>query len=123
MHEHDPLTHRIIGCAVAVHRELGPGLLESTYERALCVEFRDTGLAYARQVGVPVLYKGEVVGDYRADLVVEGQVVVEIESVDKLAGLHQAQLLAYMRVLRLSSGLLLNFNGEVLRTGIKRLVL
>jgi GxxExxY protein len=72
-------------------------------------------------VGVPVLYKGEVVGDYRADLVVEGQVVVK--SVDKLAGLHQAQLLAYMRVLRLSSGLLLNFNGELLRTGIKRLAL
>ena len=67
-HEHDPLTHRIIGCAIEIHRHLGPGLLEATYERAMCVELRTAGLTFARQVGVPVLYKGVVVGDYRADL-------------------------------------------------------
>jgi GxxExxY protein len=123
MYDHDPITHRIIGCAIEVHRCLGPGLLESTYERALALELADASFAFARQVGVPVLYKGHVIGEYRADLVVESHVVVEVKSVEALAGLHKAQLLAYMRVLRLSSGLLLNFNGEVLRTGVRRLAL
>ena len=123
MYEHDPLTHRIIGCAIEVHRELGPGLLESTYERALCLELRMVGLQFTRQVVVPVLYKGASIGEYRADLVIDSKVVVEIKSVERLMGLHQAQLLAYMRVLRLPRGLLLNFNSEVLRTGIRRLAI
>ena len=123
MQEHDPLTERIIGCAMAVHRTLGPGLVESTYEAALCVELAEWGLGYSRQVKVPILYRNHVIGEYRPDLVVEQQVVVEVKSVERLLGLHQAQLLAYMRVLGLSVGLLLNFNGEVLRTGIKRVVI
>jgi GxxExxY protein len=122
-HEHDPLTHRIIGCAIEVHRHLGPGLLEVTYERAMGVELRQAGMVFLRQVAVPVRYKGEVVGNYRVDLVIENRVVVEIKSVDQLAGLHQAQLLAYMRVLHMSTGLLLNFNSEVLRTGVRRLAI
>jgi GxxExxY protein len=121
MHEHDPLTERIIGCAIEVHRRLGPGLLEGTYEEALCIELADSGLAFARQLSVPVIYKGRLIGEYRPDLVVANQVVVEIKSVERLIGVHQAQVLTYMRVLGMPAGLLLNFYGEVLRTGIKRL--
>ena len=123
MYEHDPLTERIIGCGMEVHRCLGPGLLESTYERALAIELESVGLTSVRQVRVPVLFKGNVVGEYRSDLIVANQVVVEIKSVEKFIGLHRAQLLAYMRILKITRGLLLNFNGEVLRTGIRRLTL
>jgi GxxExxY protein len=121
VHINDPLTERIIGCGVAVHRALGPGLIEATYEAAFCIELAEAGLTYTRQLRVPIYYKGEVIGEYRPDLVVADKVVVEIKSVDRLIGLHQAQLLAYMRILCMPVGLLLNFNGEVLRTGIKRL--
>jgi GxxExxY protein len=120
---HDALTERIIGAGIEVHRHLGPGLMESSYERALCMELSLVGLAFARQLSVPVFYKGTVVGKYRADLIVENRVVVEIKSVEALIGVHSAQVLAYMRVLKIPNGLLLNFYGEVLRTGIKRLCL
>jgi len=120
---HDPFTYRVIGLAIEVHRALGPGLVEATYEEALCIELEEAGLSFARQVRVPVSYKGRSVGEYRPDLVIDRRLVVEVKSVERLIGLHQAQLLAYMRVLDLPNGLLLNFNGEVLRTGVKRLVL
>jgi GxxExxY protein len=117
------LTERIIGCAIAVHRLLGPGLGESTYEEALCIELVDAGLAFTRQVGIPVTYKGRLIGEHRPDLVVDERVVVEIKSVERLIGLHQAQTLAYMRILELRTGLLINFNSEVIRTNVKRLAL
>jgi GxxExxY protein len=120
---HDALTERIIGCAISVHRTLGPGLLESTYEEALCLELADTGLSFVRQIGVPIYYKNHIIGEYRPDLVVCDQVVVEIKSVERLLGVHQAQVLAYMRILKMPIGLLINFNGEVLRTGIRRLAI
>jgi GxxExxY protein len=123
MHEHDPLTHRIIGCGIEVHRVLGPGLMEPSYERAFCIELTAAGISYDRQLVVPVMYKGVVIGEHRPDLVVENRVVVEIKSVERLIGLHQAQLLAYMRLLRLPVGLLMNFNSEVLRTGVRRLAI
>jgi GxxExxY protein len=123
MYEHDPLTHRIIGCGIEVHRVLGPGLTEPSYERAFCIELTAAGLVYERQLVVPVIYKGAVIGEHRPDLVVENRVVVEIKSVDRLIGLHQAQLLAYMQLLRLPVGLLMNFNSEVLRTGVRRLAI
>jgi len=123
MYEHDPLTQRLIGCGIQVHRVVGPGLLEATYEEAFCIELRENGLSFVRQVSVPVFYRGHQIGAYRPDLVVENRVVVEIKSVERLIGVHQAQLLAYMRVLRVPVGLLLNFNSEVLRTGIRRLVI
>jgi GxxExxY protein len=119
----DELTERIIGAAIEVHRHLGPGLMERSYERALCLELSATDLTFVRQLTVPVLYKGVTVGAYRSDLIVENRVVVEIKSVEKLAGVHRAQVLAYMRVLHIQQGLLLNFYGEVLRTGIQRLIL
>jgi GxxExxY protein len=123
MFEHDPLTHQIIGCAIEVHRVLGPGLMEATYEAALCLELTDAAIGFVRQARAPVLYKGQLIGEHRPDLVVENRVVVEVKSVERLIGLHQAQLLAYMRVLHLPVGLLLNFNSEVLRTGVRRLTL
>ena|SRR5690349_1125912 len=122
MHEHDPLTHRIIGCAIEVHRLLGPGLLEATYEAALCIELDGICLSYDRQLRVPVNYKGRVIGEYRPDLVVANRVVVEVKSVESLHAVHQAQILAYMRVLQIPVGLLMNFNSAVLRTSLRRFV-
>ena len=119
----DPLTHRVIGCAIEVHRELGPGLLEGTYEEALCLELRNHQISFVRQVGVPVYYKECLIGEHRPDLVVEDTLVVEVKSVERLIGVHQAQLLAYMRVLKKPVGLLVNFHSEVLRTGVRRLAL
>ena len=123
MYLHDPLTERIIGCAITVHRALGHGLVEATYEEALCIELGCDGLRFSRQVGVPITYRGRLIGEYRPDLVVEEAIVVEIKSVDRLIGLHQAQILAYMRILGLPVGLLLNFNGETLRSGVRRLAI
>src|SRR5688572_28261221 len=120
MCEHDPLTHQIIGCAIEVHRHLGPGLLEATYEKALCIELEDARLPDIRQVPVPILYKGRLIGEHRPDLVVGERVLVEVKSVETLHSVHRAQTLAYMRVLGMPVGLLMNFNSEVLRTSIKR---
>ena len=120
MYEHDPLTHTIIGCAIEVHRHLGPGLFESSYEEALCIELTDAKLPYTRQIRVPVLYKGHIIGEHRPDLVVSDPVLVEIKSVDMLHAVHRAQTLAYMRVLKLPVGLLMNFNSAVLRASIQR---
>src|SRR4051812_35518155 len=92
-HPHDELTHEIINAAIEVHRHLGPGLMETSYERALCLELSSKGMHFVRQMTVPVSYKGTVVGEYRADLIIENRVVVEIKSIEKLAGVHVAQLL------------------------------
>ena len=97
--------------------------MEATYEEALCIELKDQGMSFIRQAGVPVFYKGHLIGEHRPDLVVQDRVVVEVKSVERLIGVHQAQLLTYMRVLKKPVGLLLNFNSEVLRTGIRRLVI
>ena len=121
--ERDPLTEKIIGCAIEVHRTLGPGLLESTYESALCVELQLAGLNFQRQLVVPVAYKNQPVGEYRLDLVVEKLVVLELKSVDRFDPIFEAQLLAYMKITGLKRGLLLNFNSRLLKDGIKRLVL
>jgi len=123
MYAHDPLTHSIIGCAIEVHRHLGPGLHENTYEAALCIELDAIPLTYKRQIGVPVLYKGQLIGEHRPDLVVEAKVVVEIKSVERLTDVHQAQILAYMRILGIPVGLLMNFNSAVLRSSVRRLAL
>jgi len=120
---HDEMTERIIGCAMIVHEALGPGFVEQTYEAALCVELAEHHIGFERQMVVPLTYKDRKIGEYRPDLVVENRVVVEIKSVDRLIGLHRAQVLAYIRALGLPVGLLLNFNSEVLRTGIQRVEL
>ena len=119
----DPLTEKIIGCAIEVHRTLGPGLMEVTYESAMAVELRLAGLIFERQLVVPITYKGQSVGDYRLDLVIEKSVIVEIKSVDRLDSIFEAQLLAYLKITGIRRGLLLNFNSRLLKDGIKRLVL
>jgi GxxExxY protein len=113
----------VIGCCISVHRALGPGLLENTYAHALCVEFREVGLSYDRERRFPVLYKGHCVSEQRLDLIVCGQIVVEIKAVDHLAEIHRAQVMSYLRVAGLRVGLLVNFNVPVLRDGVKRLIL
>lgn len=114
------ITGAIIGVAIAVHRVLGPGLLESIYESALCVEFDDRKISYVRQQQVPAFYKGRRVGTYVVDLVVEDRVVVEIKSVARVLPVLEAQLLTYMRLLKKKLGLLINFNSAVLKDGLIR---
>jgi len=123
MEERDALTEKIIGAAIEVHRVLGPGLLESIYEEALVVELQLRGIACKRQVEVDVNYKGHIIKGQRLDLVVEGQVVVEIKSVSKLPEVAMAQVLSYLKATGLKRGLLLNFGQTRLVDGIKRISL
>jgi GxxExxY protein len=117
------LTDRIIGCAIEVHRVLGPGLLEPTYETAMCIEFDDARIQYVRQTRLPAFYKGRRLGEYRIDLTVEDQVIVEVKAVERCNALFEAQLLTYLRITGKRLGLLINFNSRLLRDGVKRLVL
>lgn len=119
----DPLTREIIGAAIEVHKALGPGLLESAYERCLAREIALRGLRIERQVEIALEYKGERLDCvYRMDLVVEGGVLVEIKAVEKLLPIHDAQVLTYLRLTGLRKALHLNFNTPYLRGGIRRLV-
>jgi len=120
----DPLTEKIIGFAIEVHRALGPGLLESAYEECLCFELAQSALQFKRQVPLPVTYKGVRLDcGYRLDVVVEDAVIVEIKAIERLAPIHDAQLLTYLKLSGLRTGLLLNFNSPVMRDGIRRRVL
>jgi GxxExxY protein len=121
--QRDALTERIIGCAIAVHRELGPGLLEAIYEEAMSIELDEQRLRFQRQMAVPAVYKGRSLGEYRLDLLVEDTVIVEVKSVDQMHPVFEAQLLTYLRVTGKKTGLLINFNTRLLKDGIKRLVL
>lgn len=119
----DPLTQKIIGCAIEVHRQLGAGLLEALYEQALAIEFGMQGLRFERQLDLPVEYKGQMIGQYRLDLLVEDAVVVEIKSVERHDPVFEAQLLTYMKLTGKKVGLLINFNSKLLKDGVKRFVL
>jgi GxxExxY protein len=120
----DDLTHRIIGLAMHVHTRLVPGLLESAYERCVCHEFDQNALVYARQVELPLDYDGvQLDRGYRADIIVDNAVILELKSVEHILPLHEAQLLTYLRLSRCRIGLLLNFNTRSLRDGIRRRVL
>ena len=123
MEAQDPLTERIIGCAIEVRRQLGAGLLESAYQTALCVELANQRLRFDRERKIPLFYKGVNVGDYRPDLIVEGEVVVEVKSVLHFEPVFVAQMLTYLRITGLRRGLLLNFNKAVLKDGVKRISL
>lgn len=120
---HAPLTSQIVGCAIEVHRTLGPGLLESVYEAALVIEFELHGLSFHRQCGLPLYYKGHLVSEHRPDLIVEDAVIVEVKSVKHLEPIHIAQVLTYLRVTGHRVGLLLNFNSAVMKQGIRRVAL
>ena len=122
--ETDPLSEVVIGAAIEVHRALGPGLLESAYEECLCRELALRGVGFERQVNLPVDYKGlKLDCGYRMDLMVENELVVEVKAIEKLARIHEAQLLTYLKLSRRRRGLLLNFNSALMKLGIKRLVL
>jgi GxxExxY protein len=122
--EYDDLTHRIIGLAMRVHTRLGPGLLESAYERCLCHEFDQNMLAYERQVDLPLDYDGVLLDcGYRADLIVKHEVILELKSVEHILPLHEAHLLTYLRLSRCRIGLLLNFNTLSLKDGSRRRIL
>ena len=118
------LTEAIIGAAREVHRALGPGLLESTYEMCLCQELSIRGIPFARQVPIPVEYKGVKLDcGYRADIVVDKAILVEIKAIDSLLSIHDAQLLSYLKLGGWKIGLLINSNVELLKHGLRRRVL
>ena len=120
----DPLTERVIGLAIAVHRELGPGLLESAYEECLSFELKHAGIPYARQVPLPVVYKDVRLDcGYRLDIVVRRELIIEIKAVEQLLPIHEAQILTYLRLSGIRLGLLMNFNTVVLKDGIRRFIL
>jgi GxxExxY protein len=119
----NPLTPRIIACAIEVHRNLGPGLLESSYSVCMICELQEAGLTFRQQVPIPVEYKGRYLDcAYRADFIVCDAVLVEIKSIEQFAPIHTAQLLTYLKLLNLKEGLLINFNVRRLVDGVKRVL-
>jgi GxxExxY protein len=122
--EFDELSRQVIGCAIEVHRNLGPGLLESTYRQCLACELSHADIAFQMEVPLPVRYKETLLDcGYRIDLLVSGDLIVEIKSNETLLPIHYAQILTYMRLAKIPLGLLINFNVTKLQNGIKRFVL
>ena len=122
--EFDPLSKRVIGCCIEVHRYLGPGLLESAYATCLAHELYLQNIKFQKELSLPIKYK-EVNLDcgYRMDFLIEEELILELKSVEKLLPIHEAQLLSYMKLSEKHTGLLINFNERLLRDGIKRMVL
>ncbi|MBX3294491.1 MAG: GxxExxY protein [Acidobacteria bacterium] len=118
--ENDRITGEIIGAAIEVHRELGPGLLESIYEEALCIELALRGINFVRQAEIDIVYKGRVLKGQRIDLIVEGEVIVELKSLSKLPDIAMAQTLSYLKAAGLKRGLIINFGEKRLIDGVKR---
>jgi len=119
--ETDFLTQKIISCAIEVHKNLGPGLLESSYESCLIYELAQSGVHIERQVLLPISYKGvKIDAGYRLDILLPGQLIIELKSVDRLAAIHTAQLITYLKLARIKTGLLMNFNVRFMKDGIKR---
>ena len=121
--ENDILTQKVIGAAIEVHRTLGPGLLESIYEEALCYEFELRGMRFRRQVEIDVIYKGKVIKGQRIDILVEEEVIVEIKSLSKLPEVSTAQTLSYLKATSLKRALIINFGAKMLRKGLIRISL
>ena len=119
--ELNKITNAIIGAAIAVHRELGAGLLECLYENALAIEFTSRGIPFSRQVPVSVQYRGQLIGETRLDFIVADRVIVELKAVDRLSEVHSSQLICYLKVTGHKLGILINFNVAALRQGIKRI--
>jgi GxxExxY protein len=122
--ETNQITEKIIGCAIEVHKNLGPGLLESAYEECLYYELENCGLNVKRQLALPLVYKDvKLDAGYRIDLMVENKVIVEIKSVEAIAEIHKAQLMTYMKLANIKIGLLINFNISRLKDGIVRWII
>jgi len=120
--ELNKITEIIIGCAIEVHKRLGPGLLESVYEKALCIELRLAGLEFQRQKLLPVLYKNESIGEFKIDILVANKIVIELKSVERHDPIFEAQILSYMKLGNYPLGLLMNFNSRLLKDEIKRFI-
>jgi GxxExxY protein len=121
--ELEVLVTRTIGCAIRVHAALGPGYLEGLYQDAMSIELESEGLAFEREFATNVMYRGGPLRTQRLDLVVEGQIVVELKAVERLERIHQAQLLSYLKATGIRVGLLMNFHDEYLKTSLRRFVL
>ncbi len=122
--DEEELTAReVIGAALAIHRALGPGYLESFYRKAMCVELRARRLAFECEKAVEVSYRGELLGTHRVDLIVQGLLVVELKAVERLETVHRNQVVAYLKATKLRLGLLVNFNTALLKHGLQRVVL
>ena len=121
--ELNKLATRVIGAALEVHRELGPGYLESVYDAALEIQFRENGIGYERQKPIAVSYKGQLVGQARLDFYIESMLVLEVKAVESLAPVHRAQLISYLKITHCRIGLVINFNERLLRDGIMRVAL
>jgi len=120
----DELSSKVLGCAIEVHRELGPGLLESTYEHCMAYELSRARIPFRLQVALPVQYKQTQLDcGYRIDLLIDDQLIVELKCVEQLSKIHEAQILTYMRLAKLKVGLLINFNVPLLKKGIRRFLL
>ena len=116
------VTGRIIGCAIEVHRVLRCGLFEATYRSALAIEFEAAGLPYAREVTVPAMYKGHLLGSYRIDFIVDDRVIVEVKSVERMIPTFATQVITYLGVTKKRLGLLINFNSRLLKDGVQRII-
>jgi len=121
--EAESVMRRTIGCAIAVHRALGPGFLESIYRKAMCIELESRKLAYERERTIRVNYRGVDIPGQRVDLIIEGLIVVELKSVTRLDEVHRAQVISYLRTTGLKGGLLVNFRVRLLKDGLQRIVL
>jgi len=121
--QNDLLTEKIIGCAIEVHRVLGPGLLEASYEAALAIELEAAKLHFQQQLILPVFYKGRSIGEHRLDFIVEDAVILELKSVERHDPIFEAQVLTYLRLSGKHRALLINFNSRLLKDGVKRFVL
>ena len=117
------ITERIIKCAIEVHRQLGPGLLENIYEEATDIECHMDGREVLRQFKVPVLYRGKTIGEYKPDMLINNLVIVELKSVERYDPVFEAQVLTYLKVTNKRVGLLINFNSRLVKDGIKRFIL
>ena len=123
MKEYNDLSEKIIGSAIEVHKNLGPGLLESIYESVLCIEFNLNKISYKRQLEIPILYKNYKIGKHRLDLIVDNKIILELKAVDNINPIFEAQLLSYLKISGYKLGLLINFNERLLKDGIKRIIL
>ncbi len=121
MKDQDPFTHKIIGAVIEVHRALGPGLLESSYQHCLAHELALMEIPFTMESHIPVHYKGvDLDCGYRADMIVDDRVILELKAVDKVIGIHRAQVLTYMKLSGIETGLLINFNVELVKDAIER---
>lgn len=121
--ELNQLTHKVIGLAIEVHRNLGPGLLESAYSECLHYEITNSGLVVEREKTLPIIYKGVILNQgYRIDLLVENKLVLEVKTVEELTDVHQAQVITYLKLGNYPLGLLINFHSKILKDGLKRFI-